>query len=165
MRNFTSPIKREEFCILIVRFLEAAENKHIDEILSIHKKQINPRAFTDTNDSQILAAHALGIVNGRGNNIFDPNGNITREEAATMLMRLGVLATINENVTPLSFNDTYKFSTWSADAIKYVSGCIDSRGNRVMNGYTDGGFYPGDQYSREQAFMTIFRLFSIKMGV
>lgn len=33
------------------------------------------------------AAYALGIVNGRGAGTFDPNGLITRQEAAAMLMR------------------------------------------------------------------------------
>jgi len=165
MQNFTSPIKREEFCILVTQFLEVAENKPIDEILAVQNKKINPNVFTDTNDTYILAANALGIVNGRGNGIFDPNGNITREEAATMLMRLGQIENISINITPLTFNDSNKFNTWSATAISYVSSCVDSDGNRVMNGYTDNGFHPSDSYSREQAFMTVFRLFSIKMGL
>ena len=164
MRNFTVAIKREEFCALVVKLLVAAEDKPIEEILALNNRQVNPYIFTDTSEASILAANALGIVNGRGNGIFDPNGNITREEAATMLMRLGKLENVYENIPSLAFNDAAKFSSWSADAVTYVSGCIDVRGNRVMNGYTDGGFHPGDSYSREQAFMTIFRLFAIKMG-
>ena len=165
MRNFKDPIKREEFCMLAIRMLEAAENKPVAEILAERSKTINYYAFTDTNDLYILSANALGIVNGRGGGIFDPGGNITREEAATMLMRLGALENMSLNMHPLSFKDASTFNTWSADAILYVSGCMDSRGNRVMNGYTDGGFHPKDTYSREQAFMTIFRLFAIKTKV
>ena len=165
MRNFTTFIKREEFCMLIVKFLEVIEDKYISEILAERNININPAVFTDTNDLYILSANALGLVNGRGNGRFDPNGNITREEAAAMLMRVGVLSGINKNSDPLRFNDSAKFNIWAVDAIDYVSGCMDKRGSRIMNGYTDGGFHPGDTYTREQAFMTIFRLYALKTGV
>jgi len=165
MQNFTSPIKREEFCMLVIKLLEVAENKPIAEILANRNKEINYHAFKDTDDLSILSANALGIVNGKGGGLFDPGGDITREEAATMLMRLGVLMGVNLNVAPLIFSDTAQFSAWSADAIIYVSGCMDIRGNRIMNGYSSTIFSPKDTYSREQAFMTIFRLFSIKTGV
>jgi len=65
----------------------------------------------------------------------------------------------------LSFNDSHLFYSWSAGAVTYVSSCIDKRGNRVMNGFTDGGFHPRDSYSREQAYMTLFRLYSVKAGL
>ena len=165
MKNFKAPIKRAEFCMLAIKLLEVVEKKPIAEILNDKFKTINYYVFTDTDDINILSANALGIVNGRGNGLFDPNGNITREEAAAMLMRLGVLENITPNMPPLKFNDTAKFSSWSGDSILYVSGCMDSRNNRVMNGFTDGGFHPKDTYSREQAFMTIFRLYSIKNGL
>ena len=165
MKNFNYSIKREEFCMLIIKFLEVAEDMPLSEILAEKNKTIDRSVFKDTDDLYILSAYALGLVNGRGNGIFDPNGNITREEAATMLMRVGVFEKISINVEPLKFNDETKFNTWSVNAINYVSGCMDIRGNRIMNGYTDGGFHPGDTYSREQAFMTIFRIFAIKTGV
>ncbi|MCL1793765.1 MAG: S-layer homology domain-containing protein [Oscillospiraceae bacterium] len=164
MRNFQASIKREEFCMLAVRFLEVAEKMPIAEILAEKDKTIERGAFSDTDDLYILSAYALGIVSGRGNGIFDPEGNITREEAATMLTRVGIFENINVNSEPLYFNDEHGFNSWSSGAIKYVSGCVDIRGNRIMNGYTDGGFHPRDTYSREQAFMTIFRLYAIKMG-
>ena len=165
MKNFRDPITREEFCILMIKFLEVTEQKPIVEILAQNNKTLNYNAFTDTSDGYILSANALGLVNGRGGGIFDPRGNITREEAATMLMRLGLFENIKFNVEPLKFNDSARFSVWAVNAIEFVSGCMDSRGNRIMNGYTDGGFHPNDSYSREQAFMTIFRLFALKMDV
>jgi hypothetical protein len=162
MRNFHASIKREEFCMLAVKFLEVAEKKPIAEILAERGKTMDPGAFHDTDDLYILSAYALGIVSGRGNGIFDPEGNITREEAAAMLMRVGAFENIAMNYDPLGFADESEFSPWAVGAIRYVSGCMDIRANRIMNGYTDGGFHPRDPYSREQAFMTIFRLYAIK---
>ena len=164
MKDFRSSIKREEFCMLVVRFLEVVEKKPIAEILAERGKTTESGVFDDTSDMYILSAYALGIVNGRGNKIFDPEGNITREEAATMLMRVGILENISINTELLDFVDEGEFSSWAAGAIKYVSGCVDERNNRIMNGYTDGGFHPRDPYSKEQAYMTIFRLYAIKMG-
>ena len=43
--------------------------------------------FSDFNSAETVAAHALGIVQGRGDGIFDPYALITRQEAATMLCR------------------------------------------------------------------------------
>ena len=40
--------------------------------------------FTDTDNADILAAHALGIVNGTSKTTFNPGGSITRQEAAVL---------------------------------------------------------------------------------
>ncbi len=40
--------------------------------------------FTDTEDPDILNAYALGIINGRGNGIFDPDSPITRQDFFTI---------------------------------------------------------------------------------
>ena len=48
--------------------------------------------FDDLADSEyanyIMTAAAMGIVKGKGNNLFDPFSPITREEAAVMLSRV-----------------------------------------------------------------------------
>lgn len=40
--------------------------------------------FTDTTDIDILNAYSLGIVNGRGNGIFDPDSPISRQDFFTI---------------------------------------------------------------------------------
>ncbi|MCL2813358.1 MAG: S-layer homology domain-containing protein [Oscillospiraceae bacterium] len=164
MQNFRTSIKREEFCMLAVRFLEVTQKKPIAEILAENGKTMEYGIFKDTEDLYILSAYALGIINGRGDKTFDPEGKITREEAAAMLMRVGLFENININAEPVDFNDTSNFSPWAFGAVNYVSGCMDMRNNRIMNGYTDGGFHPSEYYSREQAFLTIFRLYALKTG-
>ena len=51
-----------------------ATGKKIDAILAEQGLSRSPNAFTDTNDSDILAAYALGITKGTGNNQFSPSG-------------------------------------------------------------------------------------------
>ena len=59
--------------------------KDIDAILFEKGVQINPEAFTDTTDKNVLAANALGIINGVGNNCFGPDGTLTTEQAIVMV--------------------------------------------------------------------------------
>lgn len=59
--------------------------KDIDAILSEKGVQINSTAFTDTIDKNVLAANAPGIINGVGNNCFDPDGTLTTEQAIVMV--------------------------------------------------------------------------------
>ena len=59
--------------------------KDIDAILFEKGVQINPEAFTDTTDKNVLAANALWIINGVGNNCFDPDGTLTTEQAIVMV--------------------------------------------------------------------------------
>lgn len=39
--------------------------------------------FTDTNIPEVLAAYALGIVNGTSETTFNPSGSIIRQKSAT----------------------------------------------------------------------------------
>lgn len=52
-------------------------------------------SFTDTDNADVLLCASAGVVNGVGNGKFAPDKNITRQEAASMLHRLGAL---NKNV-------------------------------------------------------------------
>lgn len=69
----------------------------------------------------LLIAKALGIVNGIGNNLFDPEKEITRQEMFVMLYN--ALKLIDEvpvyvNDTQLSsFNDADKIADWANEAL------------------------------------------------
>ncbi|MCD7778180.1 MAG: S-layer homology domain-containing protein, partial [Clostridiales bacterium] len=75
--NYTNAITREEFCVLVVNMLEK-----VNENITASGSAIY---FDDTHNESVTSAAALEIVAGVGNNKFNPNGNITRQEAARML--------------------------------------------------------------------------------
>lgn len=164
MKNFTNDITREEFCVLTMEFLKTYEKKTIDEMLASRQKQIDKTTFSDTINQTILAAYELGIIRGKGNKIFDPTGKITREEAAIMLSRLGRLVGIRENSTSMSFPDSKEFQngTEGLNSATYVSSCKDNNATRVMQGHANGNFDPLGYYTREQAYLTMIRLFFVK---
>lgn len=154
-------ITREEFCDLVVNLLCVKYNKTTETILEEKGLQLNYDFFKDTYDYNILAANALGIVNGKENNMFDPNGYITRQEAAVMLQRTAkVMGVTKPNDKAFTFSDASIFPSWSADAIAFVSASVSAQGTRVMGGVENNRFDPKGYYTKEQSVLTVYRLFN-----
>lgn len=85
----------------------------------------------------IVAAYENGIVQGRGNNIFDPNGKVTREEFTTMLVNaVGIDAEEYAGKTTV-FTDV-PADSWAAKyiAAAYENELVVGRGNGIF-GYHD----------------------------
>ena len=71
----------------------------------------------------IAWASKNGIVNGVGDDKFNPNGNITREQLAVMLYRYSEfkkLGTATE-VSLGSYTDAEEISSWASDALKWAN--------------------------------------------
>lgn len=155
--DLRQPITRAEFTSLILAIM-----CHDDEM----KKVVNAAAekvaqtdydnpFTDVDNTDVLTAAELDIVNGMGNGIFQPAGTLTREQAVTMIGRMEELGVYGEvqNGTRLPtgpidlgyFDDDAQISDWSRC---YVY-CYATRG--VLNGMGDGTFAPKSLMTREQA--------------
>lgn len=159
-KTMKNKITRKEFCYLVVNMLTKKYSKSIEEILEEKSLTLNHEAFVDTADDYILSANALGIVNGKENNCFDPDGYITRQEAATMLYRTAKVMGVTEpNSEKLVFTDEEKFANWGKDGIFFVSASLSNKGMRVMGGVEDGKFDPAGFYTKEQSVLTIYRLF------
>lgn len=92
-----------------------------------------------------------GVLNGKGNGVFDPNGVMTRAEFATMLVNMmGYTKTGTKTFTDLDPN------AWYADAISK----LEAAG--VMTGVGGGRIDPKGQITREQAAVMLCRAFGIK---
>ena len=153
--NYTNIITREEFCRMAVRWVEYYTNTDIDTILIAQGLTRDPDAFTDTNDPDILAAYALGITSGRGGGIFDPNGQFTREQAATMIMNTCIAAGADVSDIPdSSFADIGTAAAWALPGIGFV------QTHSIMAGTGGGNFSPKDTYTREQSVVTFNNIFT-----
>jgi len=152
--NYQDVMTRIEFCHMAVRFVEHATGKNIDSILAQYSAERNQDAFTDTNDPDILAAFALGITSGTGNNKFTPNGKFNREQAARMLLNVSkVISGIDvENAPPSGFADIGNAADWAIDAIDF---CF---ANEIMRGTGNNMFSPKATYTREQSIVTFDRI-------
>lgn len=151
---YTQNITRAEFCALAMALHDNIKGETTWEPQS---------AFTDTDDINVRRAADLGIVNGVGDNKFDPNGKLTREQAATMLDRLAQAARpfdsplkSNDALTPADrFADYSSFSSWAAVSVEVM------QVNGIMNGVGNNMFAPKDPYTREQSIVTMMRLYEL----
>ena len=72
-------ITREEFCELIYNLIVLTSDEITAPITD---------SFTDTKNDKILMLNGLGIINGKSATEFAPNDYLTREEAATIIVRM-----------------------------------------------------------------------------
>lgn len=173
-KDYETPITRENFCVLIVRVLceiEAGKNEpsfrsHDLRWSSPLKDLVNEKFgdndikkvdFVDgptTYLSRMGELTALDIIEGRSDGTFDPNGNITREEAAKILCRT---ANVYLDVPPsgLTFADNSEIADWAKDYVSWVSA------NNIMYGTEDRIFDPKGTYTTEQAIATTLRLLNL----
>lgn len=158
-REYTTNITREEFCRLMVQLVEQQTGKSVFVYIASKGLTLTD-PFSDTDNEDVLAAYALGIINGRGEGLFDPYSSITRQEAATMLTRAAKCLGLTAQ-NGLSFSDMTQASDWAWDSITFISGLEDpTSGNRVMSGTGPNMFEPWGTYTREQAILTTLRLFN-----
>jgi hypothetical protein len=139
--KYTQPTTRVEYCALAVALYE----KHSGEITERAK-------FSDTIDVNVEKMAALGVVNGVGDNKFDPDAKLTREQAAVMLSRLADALGKPLAAKDATFADNAKISSWAIEGV----GQVQAAG--IMSGVGDNTFAPKEPYTREQSIITMLRL-------
>jgi len=135
--------RAEAAAVLVRLFVEDHENMEAD----------NP--FDDVVEGQwyyhyVAIAYAEGLVQGTGGGLFAPDGNVTREQFAAMVVRAqGVLI---EDGSDLEFADADQVSDW---AVNYVYTVVHYG---WMQGGTDNTFAPAEYLQRAQAVAVINRI-------
>ena len=147
--NYSNVITRAEFCRMAIAWVEFAAGKDIDAILSERGLQRDTDAFTDTNDADILAAFALGITNGTGDNKFSPDSEFSREQAAAMIANTcKAVGADAADPPPSGFTDLETAAEWALSGINFV------RAHGIMQGTGDDRFSPKTVFTREQSIVT-----------
>jgi hypothetical protein len=93
-------------------------------------------------------------VQGVGGNRFDPDGRLTREQAATMLLRLSAAIGTPPDSNAATFSDITEVSSWALEGV----GQMQAMG--IMFGTGFDNFSPKDPYNREQSIVTFFRMYN-----
>ena len=155
--NYIDVITREEFCRMAVSWIEYATGTDIDQILSENGLSRNPNAFSDTTNPDILAAYALGILNGEvaptatTPGIFNPNGDFTRQQAAVMVTNTCRAIGADVSDSPLSdFADLDLAADWAIAGINFA------RANGIMAGVTNTPpllFNPHTTFTRQESIL------------
>ena len=84
----------------------------------------------------VQIAARYGYINGTGDNQMDPEGRVTREQAAVIIGRLYKADPGNVSPSDLSFTDNASVSDWAAG---YIEAAVDKG---FITGYSDGSFQP-----------------------
>ncbi|OBZ08720.1 S-layer homology domain-containing protein [Bacillus sp. FJAT-26390] len=150
--NYKQKITRADFSKIIIKLLEVKTGQTIDEILLENEVSLADNPFTDTAIKEVIAANLMGIVNGKGNGKFDPNGSITRQEAAIMLTNTAEVLGYETEVDASAFADSSSIASWAKPGVDFVFMF------GIMKGTDSKNFSPKGTYTRQQAYITIGRL-------
>ncbi|WP_248928508.1 WG repeat-containing protein [Paenibacillus hamazuiensis] len=159
--GYNQSINRADFCKLVIHLLAVKKAKSIDDILNENGKKLNKPVFNDTDDIAILAANALGIVEGKDDNAFDPDGSISRQEAAVMLEKAFKIIGTATPKTVISFADKEDIAPWAIHAVDWVTSIEDmTNRSKVMGNSDENNFNPNGSFTKQQAFITVKRLYN-----
>jgi len=143
--DYTSQITRAEFCELAVMLYEKHSGGEIT-----HRS-----SFDDTDDVHAEKMASIGVVSGVGDNRFNPDGLLTREQAAAIITRLANACGKPLTKQTATFSDLDSVASWAIESI----GQVQAEG--IMTGVGANKFAPKSQYTREQSIITLLRLYDL----
>lgn len=150
--NYQSHITRLEFCLLVSCMIEEKTGKSMGELAEEWTQTQGGAIKPPFDDALYMAVNevsSLGIINGVGNNSFAPLGEITRQEAASMLYRTANALGCDTTAAPSGFPGV---ADWASQGVDYTV----SKG--IMVG-TGGDFDPLGKFTKEQAIITMVRFY------
>ena len=155
--NYKNVITRLEFCKLAVKWMEVTLGKTIEAVMAENGVSRNPNAFSDTSDPDILAAFALGILQGEvaptptAPGVFNPRGSFTRQQAAVMVTNTCKAIGADVSNPPQSdFAAMYLAYSWAVQGINFA------RANGIMGGVSTTPpyqFSPLTTFTRQESIL------------
>lgn len=155
-QNYQVPVSRGEVATMFVNLLEQSSGEDIAAIMAEKNVVPNSGAFTDTSDSAVLAANALGIINGTGNGKFDPGGTLTRAQIAAIINRVANVMGVNTSGYEHSFTDVTGY--WVSAELGWPSA------TGIINGVGNNQFDPNAELTTEQAIAITYRALNVLKG-
>lgn len=137
--------------------LPEKDNLSVAALLTLAEVEA-PYRFTDVMDESawffdyVYEAYEMGLMNGVGNDLFDPDGELTRAQMVVLLYRMaGSPAVTGEN----SFTDV-PADSYFADAAIWASE------NNISNGIGNNLFDPDTSITREAAVTMLVRYLNMQ---
>lgn len=140
-------VTREEFVTIIVRAFSVYEEGA--------KCKFKDVSETDWSYNYIASAAKKKYISGFEDGTFGKNSCITRQDAATILYRVGNSKGEQFVTDEVEFADSENIADYSKEAIFALSNA------GVINGFGDGSFKPGESLTRAQAVKMIESLLNL----
>ncbi len=150
-KDWTSPITRGQVSEMFIRLLEKATGKTVDAIIAEKGATIEEGKFEDTNDANVYAANALGIINGTSSSKFSPDGTLKRAQIAALINRVAKVVGIATEGYTHSFEDITDNYSWVNAELGWPSTV------GIINGVSSTRFNPGGDLTTEQAILITYR--------
>ena len=161
--DYDAPMTRSMFCYVLSSMLERVEMMPMEIDRDVK--------FTDTDSGTVRRLATAGIISGYEDGTFLPKGEITRQEAASILDRT-LFYMIDEEYDALSWAEYAKITEYSYSlrdvyddykdispwAMPYVA-MANTLG--IMSGVSEKEFSPETAYTNEQSIATILRLYDL----
>ncbi len=137
----------------------------IVKALGLQPDKSGSAAFADVPESSWFAPYvgtacAYGIVEGRGNGIFDPQGTINRQEAAVMTARAAALCGLNTTLDAdgirlyiAQFTDYTKVSKWARESVAF---CF--KAEILLSDEFEENIEPMQDITRGEVALMVYRL-------
>ena len=148
-QDLTKPITRSEFAGVVVKLYENLTGETVSPL------SVNP--FDDTSDTDVLKSCNANLMVGMGAGKFNPDRQLTREEAATALTRVlkrtyieGWTFETDGNYTltfdmPAKFADDASISSWARESVYFMAA------NKIIEGKGNNMFAPKNTTAAEEA--------------
>lgn len=138
-------ITRAEFFITVNRMFDFSKKTNIN---------FNDITGSEWYADDIKIAVGEGYISGYSDNTIKAENNITRQEAAFIIQKILNIPDDKEGLNKFSDKDT--IDAWSKGAIGATAK------NDIINGYSDGKFYPKKNITRAEAFTMIKKAYDFK---
>lgn len=152
--DYTTSITRGQTADLLVQLVETSTKE------ALSASDVSP--FLDTDSISVLKATQGGIVSGIGDNLFDPERLVTRQELAVMLTKTIEIitdTTQKEVISPTlslsldKFDDFSSVASWAMDSLTFLLE------REVLTGTSDSALSPEENASIEQCVALSYYLF------
>lgn len=156
--KYEREITREQMANLIANFICITGNYlSLDDYMAANGISYSTGNFRDCigRSGAIDQLFAMGIITGRGNGTFDPDGKITRQEAAVILTRAAgkfMYVGTKYNKNPA---DSKQLADWGRYSVMW---CID---NGIFTPDGSNKIYPLDSLTVQQAITVLSRLYNL----
>lgn len=141
-------ISRAQFAVMLYRYLRLDEGLYADVALPF----ADLGALGEYALPAVRALYALGVITGTqrdGQLYLDPNGSLTRAQAAAMIGRTQLRGYA---LADLTFTDAGDIPAYAQSHIRSMVG------QGVLSGYDDGTFRPGRAITRGQMAKILYQL-------
>lgn len=149
-------VTRAEFAALLVRTFGLSLKGEYSE--DTFKDVIKGKWYYEA----VIIAYSNDIIKGKGNGVFDPHGNITREEMAVMSIKAMELKNLSPNMSSLMidsqlsiFRDKNQISAWA------IESCGKASKLGIINGQGNNTFAPKANATRAEAATILKSIYNI----